>query len=245
MLKNILKILMVFVCGAIGGIWAQIFLLSYLVEQPFTQEFQFVKQFKERETVVNPIEEIIIQENTALKKTVERVKKTVVGIKSRTKAGKVLSGSGLIASSDGLVVTLADIVPLGAEISLFLDNKEMAVEILQRKSDLALLKIEETNLSTVSFAELEKMRLGEKVFLAGVIFRRQEEGGDIALKMVNEGIVKYYNDDLIHTNMFENYELLGSSLFNIKGNLIGINTIDREGKVTAIPVTKIQKFLGF
>ena len=245
MLSVIFKILMIFICGLSGGIWAQIFLLPYLVEQPFAENFQFVREFKERKVVIEPKEEIIIRENTALVKTAEKVKKVVVGIKSRTISGKILTGSGLIVASDGLVVSFADIAPPGAEISLFLDNKELSPEILQRKSGFALLKIEEINLPTVSFGRFEDVKLGKRVFLLGSIFRGKEKEEAHVQKIVNQGIVKYFNKDEIHTNIFENYELSGSSLFDIKGNLVGINTIGREGKVIAIPAAEIQKFLGF
>jgi S1-C subfamily serine protease len=245
MLSAISKILMFFICGVLGGIWAQIFLLPYLCEQPFAQDFQFIREFKERKVVIEPKEEIIIRENTALVKAAEKVKKVVVGIKSRTKTGKVLTGSGLIVSSDGLIITLTNIVPQGAEISLFLDNKELSPEILQRKSGFALLKIEETNLPTKSFGRFEDIKLGKRIFLLGAIFRGKEEEEFYVQKIVNQGIVKYFNKDEIHTNIFENYELSGSSLFDIKGNLVGINTIGKEGKVIAIPASEIQKFLGF
>jgi len=34
-------------------------------------------------------------------------------------------------------------------------------------------------------------------------------------------------------------------LFNIKGELVGLNTVDSEGKISAIPVNKIREFIGF
>ena len=107
------------------------------------------------------------------------------------------------------------------------------------KTNLALIKLEEENLQTCSFANLDELKLGEKVFLIGIIFEEE-----LPLNIVNEGIVKSFNENYIKTNIFENYLLAGSPLFNIKGEVLGLNTIDSEGKVIAIPITKIKQFIG-
>ena len=65
------------------------------------------------------------------------------------------------------------------------------------------------------------------------------------LKAVNQGIVKFFTPDYIRTSIFEKNTLSGSALFNIKGELLGLNTVDSEGKVTAIPITKIRDFIGY
>ena len=231
--------------GSMGGIWAQAFLLPYLAEKSSFQRFEFIEQFKQGEVVVNSTQEIIIQENTGVKQMIEKNKKTIVGITTKTKTGKILQGSGLIVSSDGLLITLSDIVPKGSETTLFLDDEKIIPEILQRKSDFALLKIVAENLPTISFADFEKISLGEKVILIGAIFQTNANGEQAVRKIANQGIVKYFDQDVIHTNIFEKYYLWGSCLFDIEGNLIGMNIIDKEGKVIAVPINKIRDFLGF
>ena len=99
------------------------------------------------------------------------------------------------------------------------------------KENLALIKIDKNNLSTLSFADLEKIKLGERVFLAGV-------------GAVNEGIIRSFNENLIETNIFEEGRLAGSPLFNIKGEVLGINTISNKGRVLTIPVSKVKTFIG-
>jgi len=163
-------------------------------------------------------------------------------VKAETKTGKILEGSGLIVSSDGLIVTLADLVPLGSDITFFWEGKSPSFQILKRdlKENLALIKIEETNLPTTGFADLERIKLGERVFLVGVIF----EKGKVPKKAVNEGIVKTFDGNSIETNIFEKSTFSGSPLFNIEGNALGLNIIDKEGKVSAIPISKIKSFIG-
>ena len=87
------------------------------------------------------------------------------------------------------------------------------------------------------------MKLGERVFLVGVIFENQKITS--LGRVVNEGIVKSFNQDFIKTNIFEKNILKGSPLFDIEGKVLGLNTIDLEGKVIAIPISKIKSFAGF
>jgi S1-C subfamily serine protease len=107
-----------------------------------------------------------------------------------------------------------------------------------KKENLALLKIEKGDLQPVSFGDFEKIRLGQRVFLIGFIFK-----GKTQKKVVNEGILKYFDQNSIETNIFENSSLIGSPLFDIEGNLIGLNFVE-EGKIFAIPISKIKPFLG-
>jgi len=239
MSKNIFKILVIFIVGMIGGIFADQIFWPYFVERPLFYQYRL----EQSPIYVTEQKEITVQENIALRNTIQRVEKAVVGVRTKTKTGKILEGSGLIVSSDGLVVTLADLVPSGSDINFFWEGKSVSFQILKRDLDenLALIKIEETNLATTGFADLEKIKLGERVFLLGIIF--EKEG--TPEKVVNEGIVKTFDSNLIQTNIIEDSPLSGSPLFNIEGNALGLNIIDREGKVTAIPISKIKSFIGF
>jgi len=239
MSKNIFKILVIFIVGMIGGIFADQIFWPYFVERPLFYQYRL----EQSPIYVTEKKEIAVQENIALRNTIQRVEKAVVGVRTKTKTGKILEGSGLIVSSDGLVVTLADLVPSGSDINFFWEGKSVSFQILKRDLDenLALIKIEETNLPTTGFADLEKIKLGERVFLLGIIF--EKEG--TPEKVVNEGIVKTFDSNLIQTNIIEDSPLSGSPLFNIEGNALGLNIIDREGKVTAIPISKIKSFIGF
>ncbi|MBZ9569824.1 trypsin-like peptidase domain-containing protein [Patescibacteria group bacterium] len=236
MVKNIFKIIAVFIIGTVGGIFADQILWPYFIERPLFYQYRL----EQSPVYVTERKEIIIQENVALINAIEKVEKVVVGIRSKTKAGNVLEGSGLIVTSDGLIVTLADLVPPGWEIDLFFDGKKIVPKVLQRKNDLALLKVEETNLPTAGFADFEKIKLGERVFLLGVIFEKE-----VPQRIINEGIIKTFNEKTLRTNIFEKKILEGSPLFNIKAQVLGLNQIDKEGKITAISIKKIREFIGF
>ncbi len=225
----------------VGGIFADQILWPYFGEEPF-----FYNQLADFPVSISETKEVTIQENVVLQGTVEKVEKTVVGIRTKTKDGKTISGSGVAVTSDGLIVTLAELVPSGGNFVFFVDGETPDWQILKRdvKNNLALVKVEKKDLATIGFADFDELRLGERVFLVGVIW---EKTG--SLKMVNEGIVKFFSQDekngYIRTNIFEKNTLSGSALFDIKGELLGLNTIDSEGKVTAIPITTIREFIGF
>jgi S1-C subfamily serine protease len=241
-IKEILKIISILILGAIGGLLFQFFVIPYLITNPYFERFQFVKILKEREIIVNPKEEITvtITENVALEKAIEKVKDSIVFVQSKSKTGKILEGSGLILTSDGLILTLSDLVPQNYQTKIFLNNKEFVPKVLQRKNNLALLKIEERNLKTISFVDLEKIKLGERVFLLGIVSEN-----NLQKAVVNEGIIKTFDEKLIQTNISESKNLQGSPLFDIEGQLVGLNTIDKEGKILAISIKEIRQFIGF
>jgi len=236
MVKSVLKVIAIFIIGTVGGIFADQILWPYFVERPLFLEYRL----EQSPVYVTETNQVFIQENTALQDAIERVNKVVVGLRTETKTGKILEGSGLIVTSDGLVVTLADFLPEGSQTTLFFDSKELAPQVLQIKDDLALLKIKEENLPTIGFADFGKTKLGQRVFLVGVIFEKLGHQ-----RVVNEGIIKYFDKDSIQTNISEREDLEGSVLFNIEGNILGLNTIDQEGKVRALSILKIKEFLGF
>lgn len=240
MIKNISKILGIFILGVSGGIFADQIFWPYFVERPLFYQYGL----EQSPVYVTERKEITIQENTALKNAIEKVEKVAIGVKTQAQEGEILEGSGFILTSDGLIVTLAELVPKGSDFSFFVEEKKVSYQILKRdlEINLALVKIEESNLPTAGFANLEKLKLGERVFLVGMT-PSSIEGG--VKKVVNEGIVKSFDENSIETNIFEKNNLSGSPLFDIEGNILGLNIIDKEGKVSAVPISKIKIFAGF
>jgi len=235
MLKEVFKVLAVFIFGIFGGIFGSQILWPYFIERPLFLEYRL----EQRPIYLTEKREIRIQENVALQETIEKVKSSVLGIQTKTKKGKILEGSGLILTTDGLILTLADLVPDGSTTTIFLENEVLPVQVLKKdtKQNLALLKIEKEKLPTVSFGDFEKMRLGQRVFLIGVVFSKNSPK-----KIISEGILSYFDQNLIETNIFEKENLIGSSLFDIEGNFLGLNFLNQEGKISSIPILQIKSF---
>lgn len=237
MLKNVLKILGVFIIGICGGIFADQILWPYFIERPLFYQYRLEKN----PVYVTEIKEFHIQENVALEKAIERIENSVVLVRAKTKTEKTLEGSGLILTADGFMITLAELVPQGSTFSFFVEGELTHFQILKRdlKENLALIKLDKKGLKTVGFSNLEKLKVGKRVFLVGKIL----ENGKINT-IANEGIIKNFDEEKIETNIFENKNLAGSPLFDIEGNLVGICQIEKDGKVIAIPNSKIKSFSG-
>jgi S1-C subfamily serine protease len=233
MSKSVIKLIVIFVIGICGGIFSNQILWPYLVEKPLYQIIDIP-------STVTEVKEITIEENTALQNVIEKIEKSVVGVKT-TINGKEIFGSGVVVTSDGLIITLNDLVPKGGDFVFYVDGKVPNWQILKRdvENNLILIKLEENDLKTIGFADIDNFRLGQRVFLLGMIFNESKS------LLTNEGIIKYFTDEYIRTNMYEKSTLNGSALFNIKGELLGLNTIDTEERVTAISISKIREFIGY
>ena len=237
MSKNILKIIAVFILGMGGGIFADQIFWPYIVERPLF----FAYRLEQAPVYVTERKEITIQENTALQDAVEKVEKAVVGIQAKTQTGRTFKGSGLVITSDGLMVTLNELVPQGEKFVFFVDGDTLSYQVLKRdkKANLALVKLEAERLPTLGFADASKLRLGQRVFLVGAVLLQ-----DGLQKIVNEGIIRAIDNDSISTTIFEKSILAGSPLFTIEGEVIGLTVVDKEGQVSAIPVSAIRAFAG-
>lgn len=236
MLKNLLKIIVIFIFGMAGGIFADQIFWPYFVERPLFYQYDLDRP----PVYVAETKEIVIRENVALQEVILKVEKAVVGVRTQAATGKALEGSGLIATSDGLLVTLAELVPAGSAFTFFVEGNPLSYQVLRRdlENNLALVKLEGANFSTAGFADLDKLRAGERVFLLGA--SHPLDGS----KIVNEGIVKEFDENSVKTNISENQQLSGSPLFNIEGKVLGLITIDRQGRVSAVPISTIRTFLG-
>ena len=237
MTKNLGKVLGIFLIGIVGGIFADQILWPYFIERPLFYQYNL------KPSSGNIIEkkEIIIQENIALQQAIEKVEKIVISVKGKTGKGKNIEGSGLILTSDGLAGTLAELLPSGPDGQISWEGETLPFQILKKdlKNNLALLKVEKSNLPTIGFGDGEKLKLGQRVFLLGVV----GEGGQFR-KVVNEGIVRTFSKEFIQPNISEENTLAGSPLFDIEGKVLGLNRVLQTGEISTIPIKKIQEFTG-
>jgi len=234
MLKDVFKILAVFILGISGGIFGSQFLLPLFIGAPFFS----ISDFSSVPVYINKTQKIYIEENRALVDALEEIKGAVVGIETRTKRGERLNGSGLILTSDGITVSLAQLFPKGGSSIFYFKGKEVKYQLLKRdtKKNLVLVQLKGDDFPTVGFAEPKRARLGERVFLAGVDFGEKKPA-----YFANEGIIRRLGENEFGTNIIEK-KAHGSALFDIKGNVLGLNYIDKSGRVFAISIEEIRKF---
>ena len=238
---NILGLLLVFILGAGGGMWAQAVLLPYMASQSGFQDMQFVKDWNARTLVVSPVSEIVVNEGEALVASFERTKNVVVGVKS-TSGANVIAGSGLVVTSDGLIVTLASIVPTGYVTNIYLNEDADAVlaRVIKRDvlNNLALLKIENGGLPTRGFGNGNDTRLGSRIFLSGFIFVQGEPQ-----RFVDQGIITATGESVFQTTMDRSITT-GFPVFDIEGKVLGLG-FNKGDRISVFSASLLREFLGF
>ncbi len=137
-------------------------------------------------------------------------------------------GSGFIIDPSGLVITNNHVIADADEIKVKLnDGTELPAELIGKdpKSDLAVLRVHPASpLKAVKFGNSDKVRLGEWVIAIGNPFSL---GGSVTAGIVsarNRDIQSGPYDNYIQTDAAINRGNSGGPLFNLDGEVIGINT---------------------
>ena len=240
--EKILTLFLILIIGGAGGILADQFLLPYLSTIPFFSKISFIEHAMNGTTIINPTEKIIITENIAIEGAIDKINPSLVAIQSYQNKGLIKQGTGFIMTSDGLIVTAADLVPAWAtEYLVFRNGNYLTAQVVKidLKSNLALLKIEEVNLSVASLANLEETYLGQRIVLVGVELIENNLN-----YFVNLGVIRSINGETLKINLTEENSLAnGSPLINIKGQVLGLNLVDYKGLIKTIPISEIREFV--
>ncbi|MEP7069791.1 MAG: trypsin-like peptidase domain-containing protein, partial [Usitatibacter sp.] len=140
-------------------------------------------------------------------------------------------GSGFIVSADGFIVTNAHVVENAEVINVRLtDKREFKAKVIgvDTRSDVAVVKIDATNLPTVKIGDMSRLRVGEWVVAIGSPFgfantvtagivsakSRDNVGGDPNVDAV----------PFIQTDVAVNPGNSGGPLINMRGEVVGINS---------------------
>ena len=135
-------------------------------------------------------------------------------------------GSGFILTDDGYIMTNNHVISNSEEITVTLsDQTELAAKLIgsDKRSDLALLKVEANNLPVVKIGTSEDLKLGEWVLAIGSPFGFDHTvtAGIVSGKkrnLPNESYVPY-----IQTDVAINPGNSGGPLFNLEGDVVGVN----------------------
>ena len=141
--------------------------------------------------------------------------------------GRQSLGSGVIASPDGYIVTNVHVVADADEIVVRLgDHREYKAKVvgLDPRTDVALLKIEGSNLPALPFGDSDRLEVGEPVMAIGNPFGLEQTvtSGIVSAKERFIGSGPY--DDFIQTDASVNPGNSGGPLVDTRGTLVGINT---------------------
>jgi len=160
-------------------------------------------------------------------------------------------GSGFIVSEDGYILTNAHVVEKADEITVnLLDKEEFKAQVVgtDSKTDIALIKIAAAKkLPFVHLGDSEKLAIGEWVLAIGNPFGlgHTVTAGIVSAKGRIIGSGPY--DDFIQTDASINPGNSGGPLFNLKGEVVGINTAiiqGGQGIGFATPIHLAKSVLG-
>ncbi len=137
-------------------------------------------------------------------------------------------GSGFIIGADGHVITNAHVVDGADEVTVKLsDKREFKAKVIgaDKRTDVALLKIEAKDLPKVTIGDPEKLRVGEWVVAIGKPFGLENTmtAGIVSAKgrdLPQENLVPF-----IQTDVAINPGNSGGPLFNMRGEVVGINSL--------------------
>lgn len=217
--------------------------------------------------------EIVQNGETAITSVAEKVGPSVVGIKTTYQNSNALfgvqseggEGSGIIYSSDGYILTNHHVIEGAINDSTRTFRNDATVEVYlpsridkpykailkgyDSKTDLAVLKIEATNLPAIELGDSDQLKVGEPAIAIG------NPGGLEYMGSVTSGIISGLNRTvelengkkikLIQTDAAINPGNSGGALVNIEGKLIGVNSVKMvatgfESLGFAIPVNDVK-----
>lgn len=164
-------------------------------------------------------------------------------------------GSGIIITSDGYIATNSHVVNdsknTGTMITLFDGTQYLGTVIgIDKKTDLAVVKIDASDLKSAQFADSDKIYVGQDAFAigspGGAKFSNSLTKGTVSAfnRIVSGGYVRY-----IQTDAAINPGNSGGALLNSDGQVIGVNTIkfvgtDYEGMGFAIPSNQVVEIVN-
>jgi serine protease Do len=162
-------------------------------------------------------------------------------------------GSGFIIGTDGFVITNAHVVDGADEVTVKLsDKREFKAKVVgaDKRTDIALLKIEAKDLPKVTIGDPDKLKVGEWVVAIGKPFGLENTmtAGIVSAKgrdLPQENLVPF-----IQTDVAINPGNSGGPLFNMRGEVVGINSLIYSrtggymGLAFAIPIDVAMNTVG-
>lgn len=136
-------------------------------------------------------------------------------------------GSGFIISEDGYILTNYHVVKGADKIIVRLnDRREMEAKVIgsDKRSDIALLKIEATDLPTVKIGDSEKLEAGEWVLAIGSPFGFDHSVTAGIVSATGRALRSETYVPFIQTDVAINPGNSGGPLFNLAGEVVGINS---------------------
>ena len=169
------------------------------------------------------------------------------------------AGSGVIISPDGYIVTNNHVVQDASKIEIVLNDKrsyEGTIVGTDPSTDLAVVKVKETNLPFLGYGNSDELQIGEWVLAVGNPFNLTSTvtAGIVSAKARNINILGTPDgtsiESFIQTDAAVNRGNSGGALVNTRGELVGINAAIASGNgfyagySFAVPVNIVKKVVA-
>jgi S1-C subfamily serine protease len=194
----------------------------------------------------------IVSEESVVIDVVDRVGSSIVSISYLedvfAEEGEPI-GSGVVVTADGLIVTNKHVIEDeegSYEVILQDGSRHKVIEIIRDKSkDLALIKINTSNLKPVNFGDTKNIKLGQKAIAVGnaMGFSNTVSVGIVSGLSREVEVDGEMFKNLIQTDAAINPGNSGGALLNSSGDLVGVNTAKSsyaENIGFAIPVDSVK-----
>lgn len=250
LIKFLAMILVIFFSASIGGI-----LGGYYVKKNYTPSYIPVNPGDNDETQKTIIKVPEIPKNS-ITEVAEAVGPAVVGVNNNVivwgEKREQGSGSGIIIDKAGYIVTNYHVIENANEVTVTLPGgKKVPAQIIgkDKEMDLAVLKINVSNLPVAKLGRSSLVRVGEISIAIGNPLGEEFAGS------VTSGIISGVNREIktdygtyryIQTDASINSGNSGGALCNIAGEVIGINTLKlnaTEGMGFAIPIDEAKPII--
>lgn len=200
---------------------------------------------------------IYIESSDKSSEVVKKLSPSVVGIIGKLKessqyyipySDNLTFGTGVIYKSNGFIITNAHVVSDMESIVVVLSNGKAyraRLKAIDEISDLALIKIDKGGLTPVKFGKIEDVEVGEQVIAIGtpLSFSLRNSATSGIVSGINRAADGEYR--FIQSDAAINGGNSGGPLVNMKGEVIGINTVKYigfgvEGLSFSIPVDTVE-----
>ncbi|HBR79109.1 MAG TPA: hypothetical protein DEA46_01615 [Candidatus Moranbacteria bacterium] len=271
-LKIFLIIILIMFFGWVGNLFLSRYLTPALVKSRLFSRLEIFNNDNKNTTIINKTEKVVIREDNSISEIASNAAYAVVDILSFEKNVDLkknvslpssaeeyssgLSGTGTILTNDGVIVTYRTniieknanykVVALGGNV---LDATLLGVDDF---ANLAYLKVEGFNLTTIPFAGSSMDNSGKKVIVIGGLSGLQRvyltegilSGFDEDFSLTGAGISSSEKlEGVLNVDFNESDKYVGGPIINYSGELLAINAkikIDSADKYFQIPIEIIK-----
>ena len=240
MMRTILRLLGVIILGGIGGVLMVGLLLPSLKDASFIHAVPFLAHVAEGTTVVQPTQQLVVDENSALEASIQNAQKNVVQIQATNKS-VINTAAGLLLTNDGIVIfpySQAQAQNTQYLVRASGGDWTSAAFLAQDSSlGLTLIRAQGLHLTPVNFGDIQTLHLGQRIFALGTLLAGQN--------FVADGIVTLEADQQQNgqTSLhIDPQQGNGAGLFSLDGQLFGI-FITKQKEISLVSSSDIQAFL--